>query len=132
MWDVLTDVQRVASWVTVVGEVEEIEHLARYRTVLADRLGPFKLAADLAVAVTDLDEPNRITLRADGEDRQVASRIQIDASMSLASDGASTTVDVTGRYEVTGRVATLGASMIKTKGEKILDEFFAAVGDAFS
>jgi len=132
VWSVLTDVQTVASWVTVVGDVQEFEHLAKYRTVLADRLGPFKLAADLEVVVTDLDEPRVITLRAEGEDRQVASRIQIDASMSLQPDGSSTTVDVAGRYEVTGRVATLGASMIKSKGEKILDEFFSAVGAAFS
>jgi carbon monoxide dehydrogenase subunit G len=33
---------------------------------------------------------------------------------------------VKGQYEVTGRVATLGASMIRTKGEKMLEEFFTA------
>ena len=40
-------------------------------------------------------------------------------------DGSGTALGVTGRYEVTGRVATLGAAAIRKKGDKILAEFFA-------
>lgn len=123
-WTTVTDVDRVAGWVTVVGSVREIQHLARYSAVLADRLGPFTLSADLDVVVTDLEEMCSIAFLADGEDRQVASRIKIEAELSISPVSEGCEIGVAGRYEVTGRVANLGSSMIRAKGEKILDEFF--------
>lgn len=127
IWDTVTDVSTVASWVTVVGSVEEHEPLSRYSAVLADRLGPFQLSADLDVVVTDMNKPTSIAFSADGEDRQVASRIKIDAQMRLRTNDTETVVEVDGRYEVTGRVAALGSSMIRAKGEKILDQFFSSL-----
>lgn len=127
IWETVTDVSTVASWVTVVGSVEEHEPLSRYSAVLADRMGPFQLSADLDVTVTDISEPNSISFSADGEDRQVASRIKIDAEMRIELGDTGTVVDVEGRYEVTGRVAALGSSMIRAKGEKILDQFFSSL-----
>jgi carbon monoxide dehydrogenase subunit G len=126
-WSTVTDVDRVAGWVTVVGSVDEIEPLSRYSAVLADRLGPFKLSADLDVSVIDMEAPRSIAFLADGEDRQVASRIKIEAALTISPLTAGCQIDVTGRYEVTGRVANLGASMIRAKGEKILDEFVSKV-----
>ena len=49
-WGVLTDVGLVANWVTVVGEVSEIEHLQTYQAVLADQFGPFRLKEEMRVA----------------------------------------------------------------------------------
>lgn len=126
VWAKLTDPGVVAGWVGVVSDVQEIEPLNRYTATLTDRLGPFRLSADLDITVSDVEEPRRITFTADGEDRQVSSRIQVEATMNIADDGGSSRIDVAGRYEVTGRVATLGASMIRAKGEKILEEFFTA------
>ena len=125
-WSTVTDVHKVASWVSVVGSVEEIERLSRYTALLADRLGPFSLSADLDVQVTDVDEGKFISFRAEGEDRQVSSRIQIAASMTLEPSDTGTSVAVSGTYEVGGRVAALGASTIRSKAAKILDEFFGA------
>ena len=122
-WAMLIDVDRVASWVTVVGQVTEHEHLVRYATVLEDRLGPFKLRADLEVLVTHMEKGSAISVRADGEDHQVGSRITVDATLALADNGPGTTIDISGRYEVTGRVATMGASTIRSKAKKLLAEF---------
>lgn len=126
IWETVTDVNRVASWVSVVGAVSEIEHLARYSAVLTDRLGPFALKADLDVEVTELDEGRSISFRAEGEDRQVSSRIQVAASMRIDPTDTGTTVAVSGTYEIGGRVAALGASTVRSKAAKILDEFFSA------
>lgn len=125
-WDILVDVARISTWVSVVGEVTEHEHLARYTTVLEDRMGPFKLRADLEIAVTSLTEHASITIRADGEDRQIGSRITVDATLSLEPTGSGCNVNIDGRYEVTGRVATMGASTIRQKADKILQEFLEA------
>ena len=64
--------------------------------------------------------------RAQGEDRQIGSRLIIDVRLELQEQGASSVLDVSGSYEVTGRPAALGASSIRKKASTILAEFFAS------
>lgn len=124
VWQVLMDLDRVAGWVGLVAEVEEIEPLSRYRAELTDRMGPFRLRADLHIAITELTEGSKVVLSANGEDRQVRSRIKVEVTMSLRDHRqAATILELDGRYEVTGRVATLGASMIRHKAKEVLDHF---------
>lgn len=129
-WDVLIDVERVGGWVTVVGEIREVDHLANYETVLEDQFGPFKLKADLDVAVTDLDEGTSISFRAKGEDRQVSASIVVNASLLLEPSGSGTTIHVKGRWSVLGTVATMGSGTIRKKAEAIIEEFFTAASVA--
>lgn len=126
VWDVLLDVPTVASWISIVGDVHEDAPLERYGATLEDRLGPFKLRADLHIEVVDHQPGVSLTARAAGEDRQVASRIAVTATLTTRPASEGTEVQLHGGYEVTGRVATLGASSIRKKGDRMLDEFFAA------
>ncbi|MDE0232421.1 MAG: SRPBCC domain-containing protein [bacterium] len=131
LWEVLMDVERVAGWVGLVGEVRELSPMSRYRAELTDRVGPFRLRADLDVRITEIREGSKVALEAEGEDRQVRSRIKLALTLwVLDGDQASTDLRLEGRYEVTGRVATLGASMIRHKAEKILDHFCASAAEA--
>lgn len=127
VWETITDAETVAGWVDLVGGVEEIEHLSRYSATLTDRLGPFRLSADLDIRVIELEAPSRLTFVADGEDRQVSSRIKVEATLTVSAGDRGSQLHVKGHYEVTGRVATLGASMIRTKGEAVLDDFFTSL-----
>ncbi|CAN5183061.1 hypothetical protein BH18CHL2_BH18CHL2_01440 [soil metagenome] len=124
VWDALLDFQRVASWLPIVHELREVEPLRRYTAVLEDRVGPFALRADLTVDV-DVDvAARRLHVSASGEDRQVASRITAVLAVTLAAEGGGTVLAARGRYDITGRMATLGAGAIRKKGEKVLDDFF--------
>lgn len=125
-WEVLTDVQKVAGWVTVAGDVTEHEHLSTYDVVLADQFGPFKLKADVAVEVTDLTDGESIRFRAQGADRHVGTSINAEAHMALTPTGSGTAIRVAGRYSVLGSVAAMGTSTIKKKADTILEEFFSA------
>ena len=125
VWAALLDVQRVASWLSIVRDVREVEPLRRYTAVLEDRVGPFALRADLTVGVEQDEAARRLKVTAAGEDRQVASRISATLDVSVAEDAGATLLAVRGRYEIAGRMATLGAGAIRKKGEKVLDEFFA-------
>lgn len=124
-WQTLTDMPRLVSWVSLVDDAKELEPLKRYTAVLTDRLGPFSLRAELDINVTEVHVARHIRVQAAGEDRQVSSRIRVDARMSLdpLEDGR-TQVSVSGTYEVVGRVATLGAGMIRKKADGVLREFF--------
>ena len=123
VWNALLDFHRVASWLSIVREIRDVDPPRRYSALLEDRLGPFAMRADLDLRV-DIGEGRRLHVTAAGEDRQVASRIAATIDLAVDPDGAGTSLDVKGRYEVTGKVATLGAGAIRKKGDRILQEFF--------
>jgi carbon monoxide dehydrogenase subunit G len=126
VWATVTDIPTVLSWISIVGSAEEVEPGEKYRAVLEDRLGPFKLHADVDIAVQEREEGRLVRARGEGEDRQIGSRLIIEVAMELSERDGGTAVDVRGSYEVTGRPAALGASSIRKKASKILTEFFAS------
>ena len=128
VWAAVLDFHRVASWISIVREVRDIEPPSRYSALLEDRLGPFAMRADLELTV-DVGEDRHLRVSASGEDRQVASRISATIELAVAPDGGGTSLGVTGRYEVTGKVATLGAGAIRKKGDRILQEFLDSVSN---
>jgi carbon monoxide dehydrogenase subunit G len=129
-WAVLTDVPRLVSWISIVGDANELAYLERYTAVLIDRMGPFKMRADLDISVDHVKENEHIHVRASGEDRGVGSRLAVDAVLSLEDSGLGTLISTSGTYEVVGKVATLGAGVIQKKATKIIDEFFENTADA--
>jgi len=133
VWETVSDIPTVLSWISIVGEAEELEPGSRYRALLQDRLGPFKMRADLDITVLEREEGRRISARGDGEDRQIGSRLIIEVELVLAGEDAGVTVvDVHGSYEVTGRPAALGAGSIRKKAAKILAEFFGSAERALA
>jgi carbon monoxide dehydrogenase subunit G len=70
-----------------------------------------------------------IELEASGRDRAVDSRIAVRALLRLdrAEHGGSTIL-TEGRYEVTGRVASMGSGIIQKKADRILADFFSRAG----
>lgn len=130
-WETLTDVPLLVGWVGIIEDAVVIEPLARYSAVLMDRLGPFKLRADLDIVVTDVVPGRSMAFRAEGEDRQVGSRLVIEATMGIEPrEPEGSVARFTGSYEVTGRVASMGSGTINKKAEKVMDEFFAAAESA--
>ena len=122
VWAAVNDVHRVAAWLSIVREVRDVEPPRRYAALLEDRLGPFAMRADLDLTV-EREQAGHMRVSAAGEDRQVASRIAATIELAVEPDGAGTSLAVTGKYEVAGRVATLGAGAIRKKGDRILQEF---------
>jgi uncharacterized protein len=128
-WAVLTDVSQLAGWVGIVSDVVEVSRLEKYTAVLADRVGPVKLRADLDITARVLRDGQEIELDASGRDRALDSRITVHAVLRVdgAQDGGSTIV-TSGRYEVTGRVATMASSVVQKKADQILEDFFTSAG----
>jgi uncharacterized protein len=125
-WEVLTNVDTLASWVGIVHSVEEIEHLASYRAVLEDRVGPVRLRAPLDVAVEVTEPAAHAKIHASGKDRQVNSSITLDAELKLADlPEGGTRMDLTASYSVAGKVASMGRGIIQKKADKIITEFMA-------
>lgn len=120
----MQDVQLVSGFLPLLSELNEIEPLKSYEAVLEDRVGPFKLRADLSFVINIDHDSLKFGVEARGEDRQVRSAIRISAEMSFATNSENQTVlTVSGTYEISGKVATLGASVIKSKATKLVHEF---------
>jgi len=132
-WSVLLDFPRVASWLKVVHDLREIEPKRRYETMLEDRVGPFAMRADLAIDVRVDDATRTLHVSGAGEDRQIASRISAALDVRVAPEDAGASVDVKGRYEITGRVATLGAAEgFNVRGHDVVHAIFEdAAGDVW-
>lgn len=128
VWNTITDVKQVGSWISIVDSVVEEVPLERYTAVLEDRLGPFRLRADLQIAVSELNEGSRLEAEAEGIDRQIGSRLAVTASLGLEESDEGTVLHLFARYEVTGKVASLGDSAIRRKAAKIVGEFFSNAG----
>ena len=128
-WAAMIDVPRLVGWVSIVENAVELEPLSKYTAVLMDRLGPFKLRADLDVTVSDVEEGRSLKVKAVGEDRSVGSRLLVLASLEVRPEDQGSTIVVDGVYELTGKVASMGPGTINKKAQKVLDEFFGAAGD---
>jgi uncharacterized protein len=125
-WRVLTDVDRLASWVGIVRDVVELSRLERYSAVLMDRVGPFKLRADLEISVNVVRDETEIEVEASGRDRAVDSRITVRARLRLTpTEHGGAAIATDGRYEVTGRVASMGSGVVQKKADGILENFFS-------
>ena len=128
-WGVLTDVERLAGWVGIVQDVVELARLERYTATLTDRVGPLKLHADLEITARVLRDGYEIELDAAGRDRAVDSRIAVHATLRLDSaEQGGTTILTEGRYQVTGRVASMGSGVIQKKADRLLEDFFSNAG----
>src|ERR1700749_1633420 len=88
------DIPTVLSWISIVGEVRELEPDRRYEAVLVDRLGPFKLRADLEIDVLEREAARIVRAHADGEDRQIGSRLIVDVALELQPEGERTVLQV--------------------------------------
>lgn len=126
-WAVLTDVGRIAGWVDIVRDVAVHHPLRSYTVTLEDRIGPFRLRADLDVIVTKVVEHQQISVMADGRDRQVGSHLSVSGTMGLSPDDEGTSIRFEGTYAVEGRVATVGAPMIRRKADSLVTQFVARV-----
>ena len=130
VWPRLLDVHAVASWLPIMHSVTEMSagpggiDGSSFQAAFEDKVGPFSLRADLHIEVAGVREPEEVSIRARGEDRQIRSRIMIDAVARLTDAGPGCTrVRLNGAYEITGRVATLGAGVIRSKANKLIDTF---------
>ena len=125
-WATITDVDEMASWVGIVHDVEVLSFLEKYKAVLEDKVGPFRLRANLGIDVVVPEDRVRVELTAAGRDRAVDSKIAINASLELGDvDSGGTSIAVQGTYQVTGRAASMGGGIIRKKADGVLNDFFS-------
>ena len=127
VWDFLLDPQRVAPCLPGCESVE-IESATTYKVRLTVKVGFLSTTQNLKVELVESDRPRHLVSVARGEDRKLASQVEVRNTLDLApaSPGA-TLVRYRSDVRVLGRLGSVGDAVMKVKAKQVAADFAANV-----
>ena len=123
MWSFLWDVPRLAACVPGCSEASPTDDPHRFHAVVAERVGPFQVRFQLEIRVVEVEQGQRIRAVAQGKDNRVASQLQVELRVQLAPQDGGTLLQVGTDVQVFGKLGSLGHTVIRRKGDEILQRF---------
>lgn len=126
VWEMLSDVDALASCSTKVTDVESVIADQEWRLVLTDRVGPLTLSAPMSVSIVQRSPLEQVRIVAQGNDRMLGTRLHVEASVGCSDTPSSgpTRVTFVGSYDVSGKAANLGSSIVRRQANTMIDEFW--------
>src|SRR5262249_21451646 len=124
VWDFLLDPERVAPCLPGCESVE-IEDATTYRVRLTVKVGFLSTTQRLKVEIVEADRPRHLVSLARGEDRKLASQVEVRNTLDLAA--AATLVRYRSEVRVLGRLGSVGDAVIKVKAKQLAGDFAANV-----
>ena len=134
VWKILRDTPRLTGLMPGVESVAAIDHSTNeaYRAKVADKVGPFKIAMDLEVQISEVVEPSRLTASIKGLDAAGANRVSGTLEIALKQASAGTELRFEASIEILGKLATLGAIPIRRRTAQIFAEFAQNIQGQFA
>jgi carbon monoxide dehydrogenase subunit G len=127
VWDFLLDPERVAPCLPGCEQVE-VEDAAIYRVRLTVKVGFLSTTQNLKVEIVESDRPRHLVSLARGEDRKLASQVEVRNTLDLTPVGASgTLVRYRGDVRMLGRLGSIGDAVMKVKAKQLAGDFAANV-----
>jgi uncharacterized protein len=127
VWDLLLDPKRVARCLPGCESVE-VEDATIYRVRLTVKVGFLSTTQNLRVELVELDRPRHLVSVARGEDRKLASQIEVRNTLDLApAEGGATRVRYRSEVRVLGRLGSVGDAVMKVKAKQLAGDFAANV-----
>lgn len=123
LWSLVSDPEVLVECVPGAKEVERLNE-REYRGVVERGVAGVSIALDGEVEMTELDEPNALNAIARGDDARSNSRMEATMTMDLSEDGDETRIEYFIDMDFTGRLASLGARIVKRKINSDIDVFF--------
>lgn len=125
LWELVSDPEVLVTCVPGAKEVEKLSE-TKYKGVIERGIAGISLELDGEVEMTELNPPNNLTAVATGQDSRTNSRMDATATMNMSEtdDGQATVLSYHIDMDFTGRLATLGARIVKRKINKDIKEFF--------
>ncbi len=123
VWAILLDPKRMIECVPGMKSVDVIsddEYLALMQVKISFISASFKLHTK----IVERRAPHYLRAEGTGEDSSVASSLKQTTELSLSeSEGCSTALQLKVKVDVVGRIASFGLSAMKTKADRLWDEF---------
>ena len=127
VWDFLLDPERVAPCLPGCESVE-IEDATTYRVRLTVKVGFLSTTQRLKVEIVESDPPRHLVSLARGEDRKLASQVEVRYTLDLApATAAGTLVRYRSEVRVLGRLGSVGDAVMKVKAKQLAGDFAANV-----
>jgi uncharacterized protein len=124
VWDFLWQPQRVCGCLPGCQKVTTHEPLQRYEATVEERVGPFKARFDWDIQVTQREPIEFARVVAHGKDRALGATARADLQVRLSSEVAGrTALEIETGLQITGRIATLGQTVIKRKADEVVKDF---------
>ena len=130
VWDFLLDPERIAPCLPGC-ESLEVEDAKTYRVRLAVKVGFLSTTQTLRVEIVESDRPSHLVSLARGEDRKLASQVEVRNTLDLApAAGTGTLVRYRSEVRVLGRLGSVGDAVMKVKAKQLAGDFAANVRSA--
>jgi uncharacterized protein len=130
VWDFLLDPERVAPCLPGCESVE-VQNATTYKVRLTVKVGFLSTTQNLKVDIVESDRPRHLVSVARGEDRKLASQVQVRNTLDLSPASAGTTlVRYRSDVRVLGRLGSVGDAVMKVKAKQVAADFAANVRTA--
>ena len=123
VWDVLWNIEAMMKCVQGCAEAVVIEEKKRYKALIIEKVGPFKLEIPLDIEIGETVIGRSIQMRAFGKDSHIGTEVILDLVLELDRQGDQTHCRLTVDAGVVGRLASLGQGVIKLKGKQSMNHF---------
>lgn len=121
----LWEVPRLERLIPGCQDAQEVEPRRRYRALIRERVGPYRVEIPLEVVVDALEGGLRLAVKASGRDPVLSSHVRVSMIVALAARDAGTSLTVQGKLDVGGKLATLGQAVMQRKARDVLGRFAA-------
>jgi uncharacterized protein len=127
VWDFLLDPTRVAPCLPGCDSVE-LEDATTYKVRLTVKVGFLSTTQNLRVELVEADRPRHLVSLARGEDRKLASQVEVRNTLDLAPGAVGATiVRYRSEVRVLGRLGSVGDAVMKVKAKQLAGDFAANV-----
>lgn len=124
VWALLLDPEAMGSCVPGMESVQVLS-ADEYAAVMKVKISFVSARFKLRTRIVERDAPRYLRAEGTGEDSAVASSLKQVSEMWLdgAADGSTTTLRLRVQVEVLGRIGSFGLAAMKTKADRLWDEF---------
>ena len=134
VWRLLRDTQRLAG---LLPGVESVTPLAgasgeSYAAKVIEKVGPFKVSLNLELQVTETVELEMLKATLRGGDAVGMNRMSGSLQAALAPGPGGTEMHFEASVEVLGKLATLGATVIRRRTTELFAEFARRIQAQFA
>ena len=134
VWRLLRDTARLARLLPGVESVSPLANAAgeAYEAKVAEKVGPFKVSMRLELQVTEAVEKELLKATVQGGDSLGMNRVTGTIQVRLAPTESGTQMDFQAAVEVLGKMATLGAPVVRRKTTELFSEFARRIQGQFA
>ena len=124
LWEVLTDVERIAPCVPGF-ELEEVDE-PDYRGRMKIKVGAIQMSYDATITFAERDDAaRRAVLKVKGKERRGPGAVDATTTASLSGENGKTTAEMVTDVQVTGRIAQFGRGIISDVSSRLTEKFVA-------